>query len=223
MVILVNLLVNPTIGPTTRKHCNSISRPTMWPMWRNRGQISSAYVDLLRTGQYEALLHQTNLLTNHLQINLTPPPSVIVRRFNFHSRSQQAGESTADFVLELTLQIRSYAGNMLCDRLICGIKDSKVQLRLLAEPDLTFKKVHRLQKLWIGIQKISQGLQTATIHAVSKAPILRNKPSKPSRPGNNKPAKPCWRCGGKHSPDVCFYKTATCLQKNGAHCYCMPV
>ena len=35
----------------------------------------------------------------------------------------------------------------------------------------------------------------ATVHAVSKAPVSRNKLSKTLRSGNDKPAKACWRCG----------------------------
>ena len=71
--------------------------------------------------------------------------------------------------------------------------------RLLAEPDLTFKKAFELaqaSEIADRDKKDIQELQTTTLHAVSKATISRNKPSKTS-----------W---GKHSPDVCFYKTATC-------------
>ena len=33
---------------------------------------------------------------------------------------------------------------MLCNRLVCGIQDSRIQQRLLAEPDLTFDKVFEI-------------------------------------------------------------------------------
>ena len=36
-----------------------------------------------------------------VQDHYTPPPSAIVQRFKFHSRSQKDGESIAEFVAEL--------------------------------------------------------------------------------------------------------------------------
>ena len=63
---------------------------------------------------------------------------------------------------------------MLCDRLVCGIKYSKVQRRLLAEPDLTFKKAFKLaqaSEIADRDTKDLQELQMATIHTVSKALI----------------------------------------------------
>ena len=33
---------------------------------------------------------------------------------------------------------------MLCDRLVCGINDSRIQRCLLAEPDLNYKKAYEL-------------------------------------------------------------------------------
>ena len=41
---------------------------------------------------------------------------------------------------------------MLCDRIVCGINDSAIQKRLLAEPKLTYQKALEL----------ARGLETAT-------------------------------------------------------------
>ena len=79
----------------------------------------------------------------------TPAPSVTVQRFNFNSRSQKDGETVAQFVAELRrlsehCAFQDALGDMLRDRLVCGIKDSQVQRRLLSETDLTFQKAFEL-------------------------------------------------------------------------------
>ena len=80
-----------------------------------------------------------------------PCPSVIVQRFNSHSRMQQPTESVSDFVAQLrklsehcdfgeTLQ------DMLRDRLVCGCKDQHLQCKLLAEADLKFDTAVKIAK-----------------------------------------------------------------------------
>ena len=66
-----------------------------------------------------------------------PQPSVIVRRFQFNTRRQQAGESIAEYVavLRKAAEYCSFGdtlSEMLRDRLVCGITDMTVQKRLLA-------------------------------------------------------------------------------------------
>ena len=78
---------------------------------------------------------------NHHQ----PQPSVILQRFNFHSRNQQSGENISTFVAELRklsehCNFGDTLNDMLQDRLLCGIIDQRVQSRLLALPDITFAK-----------------------------------------------------------------------------------
>ena len=74
-----------------------------------------------------------------------PQPSVIVRRFQFNTRKQQAGETVANYVAALrkAAEFCDYGDSlseMLRDRLVCGITDTSVQKRLLAEKDLTLDK-----------------------------------------------------------------------------------
>ena len=73
-----------------------------------------------------------------------PKPSEIVQRFNFHSRVQKQGESVADYVAELR-RISEHCNfssleTMLRDQLVCGVRDSRIQKKLLAESTLDFKK-----------------------------------------------------------------------------------
>ncbi|XP_071491519.1 uncharacterized protein [Diadema antillarum] len=77
------------------------------------------------------------LVTNHRE----PKPSVIVQRFKFNTRVQKERESLAEYLAELK-RLADYCefGSMLKemprDRMVCGVRDERVQRRLLAEPDL---------------------------------------------------------------------------------------
>ena len=81
--------------------------------------------------------------------HLQPRPSVIVQRFNFHSRSHHADENISTYIAELHKLLEYCAfgdtlNDMLRDRLVCGINDQRLQRRLLAEPTLTFEKAWEL-------------------------------------------------------------------------------
>ena len=96
------------------------------------------------------------ILKDHYQ----PKPTVIVERFNFHSRYRKQEETVANFVAELRKlaghgQFGDSLSDMLRDRLVCGINDKRIQRRLLAEPDLTFKRAFELAQ---GLEIADQNL-----------------------------------------------------------------
>ena len=95
-------------------------------------------------------------LTQHL----APKPSEIVQRYKFHTRFRRQGESVAVFVAELralaqTCNFGDTLEVMLRDRLVCGMDEDFIQRRLLAEPNLTYKKALEL----------ALGLETAAKNA----------------------------------------------------------
>ena len=79
-----------------------------------------------------------DLVKEHLQ----PSPSVIMQRFNFNGRMQKGEEAVAEYVAELRCIAEhcELLDEILRDRLVCGVKDTRIQRRLLAEPKLTFAK-----------------------------------------------------------------------------------
>ena len=84
-------------------------------------------------------------LAKHLQEHFMPEPSAIVQRFKFNTRSQQPGETIAMFLAELRhltehCEFGSTLEEMLRDRLVCGVRDIRIQRQLLAEPKLTLKR-----------------------------------------------------------------------------------
>uniref|UniRef100_H3B0J1 Uncharacterized protein n=1 Tax=Latimeria chalumnae TaxID=7897 RepID=H3B0J1_LATCH len=82
-------------------------------------------------------------LKSLVQEHYNPRPSMIVQRSN--SYFQHQGESVATSVAELyhLVQYCDCGGtleDMLRDRLVCGLTDDQIQHRLLAEPQLHFKR-----------------------------------------------------------------------------------
>ena len=72
-------------------------------------------------------------------------PSALVQRFKFNTRSQQPGETTAMFLAEIRhlsdhCEFGITSDEMLRDRLVCRVRDIRIQRRLLAEPKLSLKQ-----------------------------------------------------------------------------------
>ncbi len=72
-------------------------------------------------------------LTQVLSRHFNPTPSVIVKRFRFHSRFRKPGESAAQFVSELRClsqfcEFGDTLEDMLRDRLVCSIDDGVGQI-----------------------------------------------------------------------------------------------
>ena len=115
-----------------------------------------------------------------------PPPSEIVQRFMFNTRSQKEAETITDFVADLRrisehCKFGDTLDQMLRDRLVCGIRDGCIQKRLLAEPELTFRKAFDLCQANEMAEKNAHNLRQAS-QKVSPAPIMSLKaPSNKNR------------------------------------------
>ena len=84
-------------------------------------------------------------LVKKMKEHREPQPSVIIHRFQFNTRKQQAGETVAEYVAALrkAAEFCDYGDSlseMLHDHLVFGITDTSVQTHLLAEKDLTLDK-----------------------------------------------------------------------------------
>ena len=148
-------------------------------------------------------------LVTLVRTHFRPSPSVTVQRYNFNSRSQRDGESVSQFVAELRrLSEHCDFGNtledMLRDRLVCGIRDIRVQRRLLAEPGLTFTKAFGLAQSAELAEKNVQDLQQSEGSPVH--PVHKVEPAGKPWSGN------CSRCGGKHKASDCRCKSLDCYK-----------
>eukprot|EP00731_Ephydatia_muelleri_P032474 Em0024g18a len=137
--------------------------------------------------------------------HLTPQPSSIVQRFKFNSRSQQDTETVSQFVAELKklsehCEFGDSLDNMLRDRLVCGLRDVKVQRRLLAEGKLTFAKAFELAQVAELTDKNVADLQRPhpeAVHAVKRS--------------GSPPQNLCYRCRGRHKASDCKFKGVECF------------
>ena len=76
--------------------------------------------------------HSFGELVKLVRAHHNPKPSATVQRFKFNSRCRRQEESVAAFVAELR-QLTEYCDfgasldDMLCDCLVCGINDERIQ------------------------------------------------------------------------------------------------
>ena len=154
-------------------------------------------------------------LVKVVQEHHQPIPSAIVQRYKFNSHTQKPGESIATFIAELRrlakhCQFDQTLDEMLRDRLVCGIADSRVQRRLLAEPDLTALELAQAQEM---AEKGMQQLQQQRPQPSSLLKIGHHKPPIRRKPTARLPQQhDCSgnRCGGAHSAANCRFKDAVC-------------
>ena len=154
-------------------------------------------------------------LIEKVENHLNPSKSVIVHRFYFNTRVMKREESISDYVSELR-RLAEHCGfkdaetleEMLRDRIVCGIHDIRLQRRLLAEKNLTFKSTLELIQSWETADSSAKDLQkpqpqSERIQLLSKTPGKRQNTS-----AHQKGC--CMHCGGHHQSSECRFKTATC-------------
>ena len=93
---------------------------------------------------------------------------------------------------------------MLRDRLVCGVKDMQLQRRLLAEPDLTFKKAFELAQSTEVAEQDAKDIQRPQ---TSQQPIHKMGSKGLTKPP---PTRNCYRYGGPHAPESCRFKDSEC-------------
>ena len=87
-----------------------------------------------------------SVIKGKFQQYCTPRKNVVYERYQFGKLVQTSGESIDAFVTTLRLRSKScefgdQEESLIRDRLVIGCNDSRVQERLLREPDLTSSKV----------------------------------------------------------------------------------
>ena len=174
--------------------------------------IGPRIYSLLRNLTSPAVPHEKSFdeLATILQSHFQPKPLLIAERFHFHRRDQAADESIAEYVAELrrlstNCEFGATLNDALRDRLVCGMRNTSAQKRLLAEADLTFKKALELSQGMEAAEKNSKALK-GTEATVKKLSI----PPKNSRGENSTtPKGTCYRCGrGNHDARSCRFADA---------------
>ena len=93
----------------------------------------------------------------------------------------------------------------LRDRFVCGMRDERVQKRLLTKTDLTLAKALETAEIAERAAKDAEQLQSVTkqeqeVHQVA-APLRKGRQSGPGA---------CYRCGGAHDTQQCRFRNEVC-------------
>ena len=139
-------------------------------------------------------------LVDALTAHLAPKPLVIAERFRFHKRVQKEGESIKVYAASLQKLAEHCAfgqslADTLRDRLVCGMRNEKVQQRLLTMGDLTFRKAVEEAEM---AERASKDVVEfhESVHEVHRLP---------AHAGGR-----CYRCDGQHDPQTCRFLNEQC-------------
>ncbi|EAT38482.1 AAEL009643-PA [Aedes aegypti] len=93
----------------------------------------------------EALMDEVSyeVLIQKLKERLDKTDSVLLQRYNFGTKVQQAGESASDFIFSLKLQAEhcefgDQKNRLILDRILVGLTDNNLKHRLLTEDSAKF-------------------------------------------------------------------------------------
>ena len=143
-----------------------------------------------------------------------PRRNVHFQHYCFNCRQQEARERYEQYRTALRKMAQECEfgtitpDEILRDRLVFGVRDDKVQERLLQEPNLMLAKTdelcHTAESMLVQIKVVGDGDNTV-IHAIKAD--KQQWPSGTSKPkASNKPTRDCWNCGQRHQ----FYKKDLC-------------
>ena len=143
-----------------------------------------------------------------------PTPSFIVQHCNFHTRAQKPRESISEFVAQLrNLPEHCRFGDqledmlredMLRDRILCDCSNKHLQTKLLSELELTFDKSFKTARAMETAEHEAKELNPHPVHSLHTNSSSHCKPTT-----GRKEQSTCYRCGGKHLPDACKFKSET--------------
>ena len=157
----------------------------------------------------------TELLDNHYN----PKKSAAVQRYKFNTRTRHPGETVSTYIAELKkLAVhcsfeRDALNTMLCDRLVCGINDQRIQRRLLAEPELDYDKALTLALAIESADQNASALEKtppAPETAGSSGGLHRISRYKRYTKPKEQTTDSCYRCGEKHRSSDCRFKSVYC-------------
>ncbi|XP_058044030.1 uncharacterized protein K02A2.6-like [Ahaetulla prasina] len=178
-------------------------------------------------------------LLEKLQAHYSPKPSRVARRHLFRQRFQGEGESINDFMASLrdaALQCEfTDLEDMLLDQLVTGVKDLRLQRRLLARSEVTLqvaieearasemseRSSAEIQRFHVGTAAAAAAVKPLSVHhedADGDAPFPADEAvrrlnaarrNECNREGRGNPDM-CLGCGRNHNHSSCRFKTAIC-------------
>ncbi|XP_070797227.1 uncharacterized protein, partial [Pituophis catenifer annectens] len=149
---------------------------------------------------------------NELKDHYAPTPSKYVQRYEFRQRLQQEGESISEYVAALRKAATQCEyrdlDEMLLEQLICGVRDGRLQRRLLARSNLTLLIALDEARAQESSVKAAERLKSSHLTKTTQktTPVHREA----SRTARREPRDGCASCGGSHSRQNCKFRDAVC-------------
>ncbi|XP_037568114.1 uncharacterized protein K02A2.6-like [Dermacentor silvarum] len=141
-----------------------------------------------------------------LSDHFSPKPSIVVSRFKFNCRVREEGESVSEFVAALKklsehCEFGTFLKDLLRDGIVCGIRDTQMQARLLEEPNLTFETAVSTALAMESAKRdatelcVTEGAVSANVNVLMTS---------------DKKHVSCYRCGDAHYATECPHIRKIC-------------
>ena len=151
-------------------------------------------------------------LKRNFQEICNPQTNVTMERHKFNTRNQKAGEAIESYVSDLRIKAKScnlgeLYGELIRDRLVCGIKNDHLRKVLLRDSDLTLAKaisicqIHEVTEMH---NKTLASPQKSATNVDAVQPRFMRKPRqemkmKSQSDTNTRTIVNCYNCGGCHA------------------------
>ena len=166
-------------------------------------------------------------LVNVLRTYYDPKPSKRVQRFYFYNRVQGAQESIAAYIAELRrlaehCEFGTQLDEMLCDRLVVGVRDDNLCRKLLTQTDTGLQQAQELaiahETAVRDASVVNTGRDVSTVSAEvhllgsrsSQQVVRRASTSQQQSPPQRATGQSCAGCGGAHLRVNCRFRSAMC-------------
>ena len=158
-------------------------------------------------------------ITDKLKSHLKPRRLTVAERYKFHQCAQKDGEGVTAFAAELrrlasTCNFGDFLGEALRDQLVCGIRSSNTQRKLLSG-DRSFDQAMQMaladevaDKQIAPKHSVDSTENTVGVVSDRKQSENRQSPttaSKYMRENNKTTRKLCYRCNGDHPHQECRF------------------
>ena len=142
----------------------------------------------------------------------------IFERAKFNKRVQLNGESSEQYITAVyhladTCNFGNLKEDLICDRLVVGIRDQSLSQQLQMDPDLTIEKAKKHTRKKEAVRQQSDILKGKPDKPISDLEGVRYKHNFVKKRGDQPPVthKKCTRCGkAQHPRDKCPAKDAAC-------------
>ncbi|XP_075159734.1 uncharacterized protein K02A2.6 isoform X1 [Haematobia irritans] len=151
-----------------------------------------------------------NLLSEHFN----PKPNVILENYRFNLCRQKENETCAEYLINLrrlaaNCDFGEYLNTALRNQFVFGLKNSRIQSRLLEKADLTLQSAINTASIFEAAERGGMELHQGASNEQVVDMIVDKRKAKKAHEGRG--GKACFRCGSeKHLANQCNHKETVC-------------